>query len=236
MTGDGEEESVRRTVAGACPFPAQRPMPGAAETIRIIRVENDEGAAPDARQFGVGELALLSLPCPGARIRGGIGGQTVTTCTFCGEVMASTAGPHSRDGRWYKPVVCYPLSAGGWVTWQPLHERVAAQPADLAGSAAERLSETDDPRPVAPLEGTTMDVVMITPADRPAELPRFRKVATSSFEWRSTPFDVTTKEGVLHIGPDTPEWEDGYWVAWPDDGDPYPVSPKYFRENYEPVS
>ena len=45
-----------------------------------------------------GDLVAVSVPCPGRMIRGGIGGQAVTGCSWCGEGMASTAGPHSRDG------------------------------------------------------------------------------------------------------------------------------------------
>lgn len=90
--------------------------------MRVIRAHRDEGAVMDSRRFTAGEVALLSLPCPGASMRsGGAGGQMMTACTFCGEVMASTAGPHSRDGRWYKPVICSE-SAGGWVAWQSFHE------------------------------------------------------------------------------------------------------------------
>ena len=98
-----------------------------AEPIKIIRAETDDGMAPDERHFDAGEVALLSLPCPGARSRsGGAGGQALTACGFCGEVMASTAGPHPRDGRWYKPVICYPYSTGGWVSWLPFSESMQA--------------------------------------------------------------------------------------------------------------
>lgn len=90
--------------------------------MKVIRAHSDQGAVMDGRRFTAGEVALLSLPCPGATMRsGGAGGQMMTACTFCGEVMASTAGPHSRDGRWYKPVICTE-SADGWVAWLPFHE------------------------------------------------------------------------------------------------------------------
>lgn len=84
---------------------------------KIISVEDDEGFAIDPRQFTRGELVLLSLPCPGRSIRGGAGGQKMTACRFCGEVMASTAGPHSKDGRWYKPVLAYDSDGSVGVSW-----------------------------------------------------------------------------------------------------------------------
>ena len=45
-----------------------------------------------------GDLVAVMVPCPGRMIRGGPGGQAMTSCSWCGELMPSTAGPHSRDG------------------------------------------------------------------------------------------------------------------------------------------
>lgn len=55
-----------------------------------------EGIAHDSVEPG--DLVAAMVPCPGRMIRGGAGGQAMTSCSWCGEVMASTAGPHSRDG------------------------------------------------------------------------------------------------------------------------------------------
>lgn len=85
---------------------------------RVIEVELDEGAIQTDHHFDRGELLLLSLPCPGRRMRGGVGGAMMTACAFCGEVMASTAGPHSRDGRMFKPVLS-DGSGNGWLSWLP---------------------------------------------------------------------------------------------------------------------
>lgn len=94
--------------------------------LKIIEVERDRSIVKDDRSFTRGELILLSLPCPGTRIyRGGIGGQAITSCTICGEVMASTAGPHSTDSRHYKPVLV-DNTFDGHVVWHPFTpERLA---------------------------------------------------------------------------------------------------------------
>ena len=49
------------------------------------------------------------------------------------------------------------------------------------------------------------------------------------------PFIVQTQEGSFDISPETVEgWEDGYFVAYPDDGSkPYAIAPSYVRANYE---
>lgn len=94
--------------------------------IKIITVEGDEGMAQDPRTFTEGEVAFLSLPCPGRNIRGGAGGAMMTACMFCGEVMASTAGPHSREGRWYKPVLVYASNATGFISWESYNPVLAA--------------------------------------------------------------------------------------------------------------
>ncbi len=57
---------------------------------------HDEGIAHTPVEAG--DLVAVSVPCPGRMIRGGVGGQAMTGCSWCGEVMSSTAGPHSRDG------------------------------------------------------------------------------------------------------------------------------------------
>lgn len=61
-----------------------------------------------------------------------------------------------------------------------------------------------------------------------------RKKTTISAIFISEPFDVETQEGVLVISPETvDDWEDGYYIAYPSDGSkPYPISPKYIRDNY----
>jgi hypothetical protein len=85
----------------------------------VIVTDCDDGYAEVAAAISRGSVVLLSLPCPGAWMtRGGIGGQALTACSFCGEVMASTAGPHSRDGRYFKPVIVIDC-AGGYVAWRP---------------------------------------------------------------------------------------------------------------------
>ena len=92
------------------------------QTIPVIKVDHDEGFAQldlaDGQTPPAEGLAVLSLPCPGQRIRGGIGGQAMTPCPYCGEVMASTAGPHSHDGRWPKLVVITGVG-DGLVFWRP---------------------------------------------------------------------------------------------------------------------
>lgn len=91
-------------------------------TPQIIKVESDERYALDKRPFAMGELALLSLPCPNNGFRGGAGGQVMTSCMFCGESMASTAGPHGRNRRWYKPVICYESDGSVGVSWTDFFE------------------------------------------------------------------------------------------------------------------
>lgn len=101
--------------------------------MKIISVEQDEGFAKDPRPFAMGELVLLSLPCPGRTMRRGVGGQMMTSCTFCGEVMPSTAGPHSPDGRWYKPVLTYESDGSVGVSWTPYNPvlHMLSEPGDV---------------------------------------------------------------------------------------------------------
>jgi hypothetical protein len=101
--------------------------------IPVIEVPADEGFATldlaDGQEPPVlNAVAVLSLPCPGQRIRGGVGGQAMTPCSFCGEVMASTAGPHSRDGRMVKPVVIDWLGEGDLIGWRPFLLALAVAP------------------------------------------------------------------------------------------------------------
>ena len=51
------------------------------------------------------------------------------------------------------------------------------------------------------------------------------------------PFKVDTQKGEMVISPETvDDWDDGYYVAYPDDGGkPYTISPAYVRQNYEAV-
>lgn len=92
----------------------------AEHTAFVIETEHDVGyeRLGDRQPPATGFLAILSLPCPGRRIRGGVGGQAMTPCGFCGEVMASTAGPHSADGRYAKPVVIEWVN-DGLIGWRP---------------------------------------------------------------------------------------------------------------------
>ena len=41
--------------------------------MKVITVEHDEGFATDERTFAYGEVAVLSLPCPGNTMRSGGG-------------------------------------------------------------------------------------------------------------------------------------------------------------------
>ncbi|MGD1973901.1 MAG: hypothetical protein PVH37_11705 [Desulfobacterales bacterium] len=49
--------------------------------------------------------------------------------------------------------------------------------------------------------------------------------------------EVDTQEGELTISPETvDDWDNGYYIAYPDDGSkPYVISPAYVRQNYELV-
>jgi peptidoglycan hydrolase-like protein with peptidoglycan-binding domain len=71
---------------------------------------------------------------------------------------------------------------------------------------------------------------------KPADLSWFRKTTRVQMTKVSEPFEVETQEGVLLIAPDTVDgWDDGYFVAYPDDGTkPYAIAPAYVRVNYAP--
>jgi hypothetical protein len=90
------------------------------KVVPIFVVDYDEGFAQleDEVSFTEDTLAVLMLPCPAQRMGGGAGGQAITSCGFCGEMMPSTAGPHSRDGRYPKPVVITGVG-DGLVFWRP---------------------------------------------------------------------------------------------------------------------
>lgn len=64
-----------------------------------------------------------------------------------------------------------------------------------------------------------------------------RKKTTVDLAFISEPFEVDTQEGIMLISPETVnEWENGYFVAYPDDGSkPYSISPSFVRGNYVPV-
>lgn len=74
-------------------------------------------------------------------------------------------------------------------------------------------------------------------ASKPAGLPWFRKTTRVQLLQVTEPFEVETQEGVLLIAPDTvDDWDDGYFVAYPDDGTkPYAIAPAYVRANYAPA-
>lgn len=72
---------------------------------------------------------------------------------------------------------------------------------------------------------------------KPANLSYFRKKGAVQLHFVREPFEVETQEGVMRIAPDTVEgWEEGYYVAFPDDGSkPYAIAPAYVRKNYEEI-
>ena len=79
--------------------------------------------------------------------------------------------------------------------------------------------------------------IHVTNGNKPTDLDRYTKTATIELQWMDEPFTVRTLEGTTHdVGPETEEWEEGYWIAWPDDGtDPYPIAPSFVRGNYAPL-
>ena len=64
-------------------------------------------------------------------------------------------------------------------------------------------------------------------------LPMIKKTIVE-LAYIKEPFEVETQEGLMTISPETVEdWEDGYYLAYPEDGSkPYSISPKYVRDNY----
>ena len=76
--------------------------------------------------------------------------------------------------------------------------------------------------------------MLFTLGNKPKDIPAYRKASTVQLLFVSEPFEVETQEGVVSISPDTvDDWEDGYYVAYPDDGSkPYAISPSFVRKNY----
>ena len=69
------------------------------------------------------------------------------------------------------------------------------------------------------------------------ETQLYRKKSAVELAYIEEPFKVDTQEGEMVISPETvDDWEDGYYIAYPDDGSkPYAISPDYVRKNYEAV-
>jgi hypothetical protein len=72
---------------------------------------------------------------------------------------------------------------------------------------------------------------------KPENLVAHRKKTTVLLAFISEPFEVETQEGPMRIAPDTvDDWEDGYFIAYPDDGSkPYSIAPSFVRNNYVEV-
>jgi peptidoglycan hydrolase-like protein with peptidoglycan-binding domain len=99
------------------------------------------------------------------------------------------------------------------------------------------IDEEGLPQPVDTTPAEPAGPVRYSLANRPPELPWFRKKTRVQLLFVSEPFEVVTHEGVMRIGPDTVEdWEGGYYIAFPADGSkPYGIAPAYARRNYEAV-
>ena len=80
-------------------------------------------------------------------------------------------------------------------------------------------------------------MITFTLENKPDNLVAHRKKTTVLLAFIEEPFEVETQEGAMVIGPETvDDWEDGYYVAYPDDGSkPYSISPSFVRNNYVPV-
>jgi hypothetical protein len=65
----------------------------------------------------------------------------------------------------------------------------------------------------------------------------YRKKSTVELAYINEPFKVVTQEGEMVISPETvDDWDDGYYIAYPDDGSkPYAISPAYVHQNYVAV-
>ena len=63
----------------------------------------------------------------------------------------------------------------------------------------------------------------------------YRKVEKVNLAFIDSPFEVETHEGLITISPETvDDWENGYYLAYPEDGSkPFAISPKYVKSNYE---
>jgi hypothetical protein len=76
--------------------------------------------------------------------------------------------------------------------------------------------------------------MLFTQDNKPNEMPLYQKVTKVQMIFVTEPFEVKTQEGIVRIAPDTVEdWENGYYIAYPEDGSkPYPISPSFVRKNY----
>lgn len=54
--------------------------------------------SPEEPPVSPGDLMAVRMPCPAYRGGGGIGGQMISSCGWCGSTHSSTAlnGPHGR--------------------------------------------------------------------------------------------------------------------------------------------
>ncbi len=79
-----------------------------------------------------------------------------------------------------------------------------------------------------------MNTMLFSLDNKPDNIPSFRKASTIQLLFVSEPFEVDSQEGRILIAPDTvDDWEDGYYVAYPDDGSkPYAISPSFIKKNY----
>ena len=70
--------------------------------------------------------------------------------------------------------------------------------------------------------------------NKPENLVAHRKKTVVLLAFVEEPFAVETQEGTMKVGPDTVDhWENGYYVAYPDDGSkPYTISPLFVSNNY----
>jgi hypothetical protein len=73
--------------------------------------------------------------------------------------------------------------------------------------------------------------------DNKPETERYQKFGEVDLAFIDSPFEVETQEGILTISPETvDDWENGYYLAYPDDGTkPYAISPSFMRNNYKKV-
>ena len=96
---------------------------------RMVMATATDGFAKMDQAFEVDELIFVVDPCPrrlAGQRGGGIGGQMMTSCAFCGEMMASTAGPHPIDrGFMVTPVIVTGIG-NGHVSWRPVRVDVEA--------------------------------------------------------------------------------------------------------------
>lgn len=83
----------------------------------------------------------------------------------------------------------------------------------------------------------TFTTATFTLDNRPENLLSHRKKTTVALAFIDTPFVVETQEGEMLISPETvDDWDNGYYVAYPDDGSkPYSISPEYVKNNYVEV-